>query len=107
MLVAATPWDYRYRFKGKFKTLRSLPFGHRIKLGFFLGLQNYNPQHGEPEFAKVGPKRFFLKITYHRPESSVCFGEILQFRQRSLGPPVFRNELGKAGMAHRKLGWTG
>jgi len=55
MLVVETPVDYRYRFKGKFKTLRSLPFGHRIELGFFLGLQNYNPHHGEPKFAKVGP----------------------------------------------------
>ena len=55
MLVATTPTDYWYIFEGKFKTLRSLPFGHRIKLGFFLGLQNYNPHHGEPEFAKVGP----------------------------------------------------
>jgi len=54
MLVATTPWDYRYRFKGKFNTLRSLHFGHRIELGFFSGLQNYNPHHGEPEFAKVG-----------------------------------------------------
>jgi len=59
MLVAATPVDYRYRFKGKFKTLRSLPFGHRIELGFFLGLQNYNPHHEELEFAKVDPKIFF------------------------------------------------
>ena len=55
MLVATTPVDYRYRFKGKFKTLRSLPFGHRIELGFFLGLQNYNPHHGEHKFVKVGP----------------------------------------------------
>ena len=48
----------------------------------------------------------FRKITYHRPQNSVCFGEILQFRQRSLVPPVFQNELGKAGMAHMNLGWA-
>jgi len=48
----------------------------------------------------------FQKITYHRPQNSVCFGEILQFRRRSLVPPVFQNELGKVEMAHRKLGWV-
>ena len=58
VLVAATPVDYRYRFKGKFKTLRSLPSGQRIELSFFLGLQNYKPHHGEPELAKVGPRDF-------------------------------------------------
>jgi len=61
MLVAATPGDYRYRFKGKFKTLRSLPSEHRIELGFFLGLQNYRPNHRENEFTTVGPWRFFEK----------------------------------------------
>jgi len=58
MLVAATPGDYRYRFKGNFKTLRSLLSGHTIELGFFSGLQNYKPHRGEPELAKVGPWRF-------------------------------------------------
>ena len=32
------------------------------------------------------------------------FGEILQLNRRCLGSPVFRNELGKVGVAHRKLG---
>jgi len=56
--VATTPRDYRCRFEGKFKTLRSLPFGHGIELGFFLGLQNYRPHPREPELAKVGPRDF-------------------------------------------------
>ena len=62
MLVAATPADYQCRFEGKFKTLRSLPSGHGIKLGFFSQLQNYRPHIREPGLAKVGPKRFFLKL---------------------------------------------
>ena len=33
-LVAMTSGDYRCRFEGKFKTLRSLPSGHGIELGF-------------------------------------------------------------------------
>ena len=51
MLVAATPGDYRCRFDCKFKTLRSLPSGHGIELGFFysyriigLTLENLNWQ---------------------------------------------------------------
>ena len=61
MLVVVTPGDYRYRFKGKFKTLRSLPSGHGIKLGFFSQLQNYRPHPGEPELAKVGPSELSKK----------------------------------------------
>jgi len=55
MLVAATPRDYRCRFEGKFKTLRALPSKYGIELGLFSWLQNYNPHHGELEFAKVVP----------------------------------------------------
>jgi len=105
MLVVETPGDNRCRFEGKFRTLRSLPSGHGNELGFFSWLQNYRPHLGEPELAKLGPQRFFFKFTYHRPQRSICFGEILQFRQKCLGPPVLWDELGKAGVAHRKLGW--
>jgi len=49
--VAATPGDCRCRFEGKFKTLRSLHFGHGIELGIFHGcriigltLENLNCQ---------------------------------------------------------------
>ena len=60
MLVAATPMDYRCRFEGKFKTLRSLPSGHGIELGFFpnyriigLTLENLNWQKWAPsDFSK-------------------------------------------------------
>ena len=55
---------------------------------------------------KSGPLEIYPKFNYHRQQSSICFGEILQFHRRSLGPPMFQNELGKGGMAHRKLGWT-
>jgi hypothetical protein len=47
----------------------------------------------------------FLKITYHRQQSSVYFGEIMQFHQKCLGPPMLQNELVVTGMAHPKLGW--
>jgi hypothetical protein len=47
----------------------------------------------------------FLEITYHWQQSSVCFVEIMQFHQRSLGPPELRNELVVIGMAHIMLGW--
>ena len=93
MLVAVTPRDYRCGFEGKFK------------LGFFSGLQNYR-QTIENLNSQKWALKIFRKITYHRPQNSVCFGEILQFRQRSLVPPVFQNELGKAGMAHMNLGWA-
>ena len=56
--------------------------------------------------SKSGPLEIFLKNSYHSPQSKVYFGEILQFRRKCLGPPVFQNELGKAGVAHRKLGKT-
>ena len=58
MLVATTPRDYQCRFEGKFKTMRSLHFGHGIELGFFSQLQNYRPHPKEPELAKVAPKDF-------------------------------------------------
>ena len=81
-----------------------MPSGHGIKLGFFhsyriigLTLENLNWKKCSTEI--------FLKITYHRPQRSVCFDEFLQFRRRCLGPPMFQDELGKAGVAHRKLGW--
>jgi hypothetical protein len=47
----------------------------------------------------------FSKITYHRQQSSICFGGIMQFRQRCLGPPVLRNELTLIGITHLILGW--
>ena len=60
MLVAAAPLDYRCKFEGKFKTMRSLPFGHGIELGFFHGykiigrtLENLNWQKWAPrDFSK-------------------------------------------------------
>ena len=50
--MAVTSGDRRCRFEGKFKTLRSLPSGHGIELGFFfqgykivgLTLENLNWQ---------------------------------------------------------------
>jgi hypothetical protein len=72
----------------------------------FSWLQNYRLHPREPKLAKVGPWRFFLKITYHRPQSSVCFCEIIQFRQRCLGPAVLRNKLVMTGMAHLMLRWS-
>ena len=59
--MAETPRDYRCRFEGKFKTLRSLLSEQGIELGFFPQLQNYRPHPGEPRLAKVGP-RDFLKL---------------------------------------------
>ena len=58
--MAATLGDYQCRFDGKFKTLRSLPFGHGIELGFFDGyritgltLENLNWQKWSPsDFSK-------------------------------------------------------
>jgi hypothetical protein len=54
---------------------------------------------------KSGSPKIVLKITYHRQQSSVCFGEMMQLRQRSQGPPVLQNELVVIGMAHLMLGW--
>ena len=59
-LVAMTLGDYRCRFEGKFKTLRSLPFRHGIELDFFhncriigLTLENLNSQKWAPsDFSK-------------------------------------------------------
>ena len=54
-------WWLRHRgtadvdLRAKFKSLRSLPSGHGIELGFFSQLQNYRPHPREPELAKVGP----------------------------------------------------
>jgi len=44
--------------RANLKTLRSLPSGHGIELGFFSWLQNYRPHPREPELAKVGPRDF-------------------------------------------------
>ena len=76
MLVAATPGDYRCGFEGKFKTLRSLPSGHGIKLGFFhdyriigLTLENLNWQKwANGDFSKNN-------LSY--ATNKHCFGEIL------------------------------
>ena len=74
MLVVATPGDYRCRFEGKFKTLRSLPSGHGIELGFFHGyriigltLENLNWQKWTPrDFLKksliIGHKEAFVSV---------------------------------------------
>ena len=43
-------------------TLRSLPFGHGIELGFFSWLQNYRPHPREHELAKVAPSDFSKKF---------------------------------------------
>jgi hypothetical protein len=86
--------------------MRTLHFGYEIEIDFFHGyriryltIDNLNLQKWTLEI--------FLKITYHRPQSSNYFGKILQFYQRRLGPPVFPNKLGRIAMAHRKLGWIG
>ena len=34
--------------------------------------------------------QIFLKIAYHKPESSVRFGEILHIRRRYLRPPAIQ-----------------
>ena len=102
--MAALPGHYRYIFEGKFKTLRSLPSGHGIELGFFYGcriigltLENLNWQKcANGDFSKNN-------LSYATKKH--CFGEILQLNRRCLGPPMFRNELGKAGVAYKKLGW--
>ena len=58
--MAVTLGDYRCRFEGKFKTLRSLPSRHGIEQGFFYGyritgltLENLNLQKWAPsDFSK-------------------------------------------------------
>ena len=45
--------DYRCRFQGKLKTLRTLSSGHGIELGFFSWVQDYMNPDIEPEFPKV------------------------------------------------------
>ena len=90
---------------GKFKTLRSLPSGHGIELGFShscrvvgLTLDNLNWQKwANGDFSKNN-----LSFATKKHD----FGEILQLNRRCLGSPMFRNELGKTGVAHRKLGST-
>jgi hypothetical protein len=47
----------------------------------------------------------FLIITYHRQQSCVCFGEIMQCRQRCLGPPMLRDKLVVTGMEDLMLGY--
>jgi hypothetical protein len=66
-------------------------FAFRIwnRARFFSQLQSHMPQPREPKLPKVYTRRFFLKIKYHRPQSSIYFGEILQFCRMCLGPPVF------------------
>jgi hypothetical protein len=45
----------RLRCRAKWKTLRNLPSGYGIKLGFFSWLQNYRPHRREPELEKMSP----------------------------------------------------
>jgi hypothetical protein len=92
----------RFRRRGKCKTLRNLYSKHGIELGFFHGYRTIGLTQGN---FKSGSLDIFLEITYHRQQSSVCFGEIVQFHQRSLGPPMLQNELVVTGMAHLMLGW--
>jgi hypothetical protein len=97
--------ECRYRCHGKCKTLRTLPFGHGIKLGIFHSYRTISLTLGNLNWQKW-VLIDFVKITYHRPQSSVCFGEIMQFHQRCLGPPVLQNEFVVIGMTHLMLGWT-
>jgi hypothetical protein len=90
--------------RGKCKTLRTLPFRHGIELSFFFKTTKLHASPKGTRIGKSGSLGNFLKITYHRPQSSVCFGEIMQFYQRCVGPPVLRNNLIMIGMAHLMLG---
>ena len=103
-LVAATPGDYLCRLEGKFKTLRSLPFGHGIELGFFHGykitgltLENLNWQKWAPSVFSKKSLIIVHKVAFVSVKSCNSVVDVW-------GPPVFRNKLGKAGVAHRKLG---
>ena len=53
--------DCRCRFESKFKTLRYLPSGDGIELGFFSRLQNYRPHPREPKLEKWAPSDFSKK----------------------------------------------
>ena len=82
MLVVKTPGDYRCRFEGKFKTLRSLLSGHGIELGFFHGyriigltLENLNYKKCSTEiFLKsliIGHKEVFVSVSSYNSVEDV------------------------------------
>jgi hypothetical protein len=71
--------NYRYRCRGKCKTLRTLPSWHRIEQDFVNGYKTIGLTP-RTSIGKSGCLEIVLKITYHRQQSSVCFGEIMQFR---------------------------
>jgi len=58
MLVVKTPGDYRCRFEGKFKTLRSLLSGHGIELGFFHGYRIIGLTQENLNYQNWAPKDF-------------------------------------------------
>ena len=61
-----------------------------------------------PQRTQIGksvPLEIFQRIPYHRPQSSVHFSEIMQLCRRCRGLTLFRNQLVRIVMAHRKLGW--
>ena len=59
--MAATPGDYRCIFEGKFKTLRSLPSGHGIELGFFQGCRITGLTLENLNWKKWAPRGFSKK----------------------------------------------
>jgi hypothetical protein len=94
----------RCRCRDKCKTLRTLPSGHGFELGFFHSYRTIGLTLGDLN-SESGSLEIFLKITYHRPQNSIRFSEIMQFYQRCLGPPVLQKELVVVEMAHLMLGW--
>jgi len=59
--VAMTSGDYRCRFEGKFKTLRSLPSEHGIELGFFHDYRLIGPTLENLNWQKWAPSDFSKK----------------------------------------------
>jgi hypothetical protein len=68
--------ECRYRCHGKYKTLRTLPFRHGIELGIFHSYRTISLTLGNLNWQKW-VLIDFVKITYHRPQSSVYFSEIM------------------------------
>jgi hypothetical protein len=60
-----------------------------IQASFFHDYRTIGPTLGNLNWQKWVIRDFFLNITYHRQQSSVCFDEIMQFHQRCLVLPVF------------------
>jgi hypothetical protein len=75
-----------------------------IELGFFNGCKTMGLTLGNYNWQKWVLGDFF-KITYYRPQSSICLGKIMEFCQRCLGSPVLQNKLVVIEMAHHMLGY--